>query len=148
MGCKAVSLYRKIPREGNARGVVASKSQVTLPWRTPQRGRVCSRRSSIFLGWRDQTTGERDELRRLLKDVKRDLFILCKLNTEKKLTYELGRGIASHMSYSGSLELRELANVAVNSLMTMTIRGLVKTVHGTQGIVGENLKGGNSCWTQ
>lgn len=84
MGCKAVSLYRKIPREGNARGVVASKSQVTLPWRTPQRGRVCSRRSSTFLGWRDQTTGERDELRRLLKDVKRDLFILCKLNTREK----------------------------------------------------------------
>lgn len=52
------------------------------------------------------------------------------------------------MSYSGSLELRELANVAVNSLMTMTIRGLVKTVHGTQGILGENIKGGNSCWTQ
>ncbi|GFF24565.1 lovastatin diketide synthase LovF [Aspergillus lentulus] len=86
-----------------------------------------------FLGWQNvftasegDKTAKREELRRFLEDVKRDPSILYKPVTEEKLTYELGKMIASHMSYSEYLELHELANIAVDSLMTIEIRAWLR----------------------
>ncbi|PKX95178.1 putative polyketide synthase [Aspergillus novofumigatus IBT 16806] len=102
-----------------------------------------------FLGWQNvltvnegQTTGKRDELRRLLEDVKRDPSILYKPDTEEKLTYELGKMIASHMSYSEDLELHELANIAVDSLMTIEIRAWLRRYAGLEVSLVEISKAG------
>ncbi|EAW16387.1 putative polyketide synthase [Aspergillus fischeri NRRL 181] len=99
-----------------------------------------------LLGWQNvltatkgQTTGNRDELRRLLEDVKRDPSILYKQDTEKKLTYELGKMIASHMSYSEDLEL---ANIAVDSLMTIEIRAWLRRYAGLEVSLVEISKAG------
>jgi thioester reductase-like protein len=102
-----------------------------------------------FLGWQNvltategQTTAKRDELRRLLEDVKRDPSILYKPDTEEKLTYELGKMIASHMSYSEDLELHELANIAVDSLMTIEIRAWLRRYAGLEVSLVEISKSG------
>jgi hypothetical protein len=102
-----------------------------------------------FLGWLNvltategQTTAKRDELTRLLEDVKRDPFILYKPGTEEKLTYELGKMIASHMSYAEDLELHELANIAVDSLMTIEIRAWLRRYAGLEVSLVEISKSG------
>ncbi|GFF25207.1 lovastatin nonaketide synthase [Aspergillus udagawae] len=92
-----------------------------------------------FLAWQNvltategQTTAKREELRRFIEDIKRDLCILYKPDTEEKLTYELGKMIASYLSYSEDLMPHELANIAVDSLMTIEIRAWLRRHAGLE----------------
>ncbi|GFF30084.1 lovastatin nonaketide synthase [Aspergillus udagawae] len=102
-----------------------------------------------FLAWQNvltategQTTAKREELRRFIEDIKRDLCILYKPDTEEKLTYELGKMIASYLSYSEDLMPHELANIAVDSLMTIEIRAWLRRHAGLEVSLVEISKAG------
>ncbi|KAL3487002.1 male sterility protein-domain-containing protein [Aspergillus germanicus] len=63
-----------------------------------------------------------EELKKLLEEIENDTSLLYEISTEDKITYEIGRMIASHMSYPDDLKLNELAKITIDSLMTIEIR--------------------------
>lgn len=63
-----------------------------------------------------------DELREYMKAIQKAPELLDKPATEQKLTEELGKLIASYTSRSENMTRDELANIAVDSLMTFEIR--------------------------
>ncbi|RHZ46920.1 uncharacterized protein CDV56_103490 [Aspergillus thermomutatus] len=67
-------------------------------------------------------TGQGEELKKFLASVEQDPTLLDDQATEDRITYELGKMIASHMSYPEDMELEDLANIAIDSLMTIEIR--------------------------
>ncbi|GFF60843.1 lovastatin nonaketide synthase [Aspergillus udagawae] len=92
-----------------------------------------------FLAWQNaltategQVASKREGLRRFMEEIKGDPSILYKPDAEEKLTYELGKAIASHLSYSEDLEPHELANIAVDSLMTIEIRAWLRRHAGLE----------------
>ncbi|RAL13936.1 polyketide synthase [Aspergillus homomorphus CBS 101889] len=87
-------------------------------------------RDARFAAWNHLSTtggpvsdgGQEDELRRFLAEVDEDPSILDDPATHDRLTFELGKMIASHMSYSGDMSLEELAKISIDSLMAIEIR--------------------------
>ncbi|KAF7180982.1 hypothetical protein CNMCM7691_000111 [Aspergillus felis] len=97
---------------------------------------------NVLTATEGQTIAKRDQLRRLLEDVKRDPSILYKPDTEEKLTYELGKMIAEHLSYSEDMEQHELANIAIDSLMSIEIRTWLRRYGGLEISLVEISKAG------
>ncbi|RAK77710.1 polyketide synthase [Aspergillus fijiensis CBS 313.89] len=65
---------------------------------------------------------QEDKLRYFLVEIDKDSSILNHPDTENQFTYELGKMIATHMSYPEDMELAELAAIAIDSLMAIEIR--------------------------
>ncbi|RAH72474.1 putative polyketide synthase [Aspergillus aculeatinus CBS 121060] len=65
---------------------------------------------------------QEDKLRYFLAEIDKDPSILYDPDTENQFTYELGKMIATHMSYPEDMELEELAAIAIDSLMAIEIR--------------------------
>ncbi|KAF7113795.1 hypothetical protein CNMCM5793_004850 [Aspergillus hiratsukae] len=78
--------------------------------------------SNIMAESDNSGTGQGEELRKFLASIEQNPTMLDDPATEDRITYELGKMIASHMSYSDNMELEDLANIAIDSLMTIEIR--------------------------
>ncbi|OJJ96674.1 hypothetical protein ASPACDRAFT_46846 [Aspergillus aculeatus ATCC 16872] len=65
---------------------------------------------------------QEDKLRYFLAEIDKDPSILNDPDTENQFTYELGKMIATPMSYPEDMELEELAAIAIDSLMAIEIR--------------------------
>ncbi|KAI2910620.1 hypothetical protein CBS147371_8770 [Aspergillus niger] len=82
-----------------------------------------------FLAWHNMlaaseggSAGQDNELKALVNAVKRDPSLLYDPATETKITLEIGRMVASNMSYPDDMPYEELCEIAIDSLMTIEIR--------------------------
>ncbi|KAE8154183.1 polyketide synthase [Aspergillus avenaceus] len=79
--------------------------------------------NNVMVESEEKTTGKDEELKRLVMSIEHEPSLLYEQSTEDKITYELGRMVASHMSHPDDLGLEELANITIDSLMAIEIRG-------------------------
>ncbi|KAF4231532.1 hypothetical protein CNMCM8980_005228 [Aspergillus fumigatiaffinis] len=78
--------------------------------------------SNVMTESSNSGSGEGSDLRKFLESIEQNPILLDDQTTEDRITYELGKMIASHLSYPEEMELKELGNIAIDSLMTIEIR--------------------------
>lgn len=82
-----------------------------------------------FLAWHNMLTAsdggsasQDNELKTFVNTIKRNPSLLYDPATETKITLEIGRMVASNMSYPDDMPYEELCEIAIDSLMTIEIR--------------------------
>ncbi|GLB23232.1 type I Iterative Polyketide synthase (PKS) [Aspergillus tubingensis] len=82
-----------------------------------------------FLAWHNMLTAsdggsasQDNELKTFVNAIKRNPSLLYDPATETKITLEIGRMVASNMSYPDDMPYEELCEIAIDSLMTIEIR--------------------------
>ncbi|GKZ50416.1 hypothetical protein AbraIFM66951_003552 [Aspergillus brasiliensis] len=106
-----------------------------------------------FLAWHNMLAASEgaqasqdNELKILVNSVKRDPSLLYDPATEVKITLEIGRMVASNMSYPDDMPYEELCEIAIDSLMTIEIRSWFRRNVGVEVSLSqiskaENVKG-------
>lgn len=90
-----------------------------LPWL--HEGRL-SRWQNALVTNKAAKASQSHELRSLLDGIRENPSLLEGQSTHDKITIELGKVVAAHLAYAEDLSKEELANIAIDSLMSIEIR--------------------------
>ncbi|KAH8424223.1 uncharacterized protein LDX57_001981 [Aspergillus melleus] len=97
-----------------------------------------------FLAWHNMLTGTAggdtshdNELKALVASIKRDPALLDDAATEVKITLEIGRMVATNMSYPTDMTEEELIEITIDSLMTIEIRSWFRRNVGIEVSIAE-----------
>ncbi|KAI9037118.1 lovastatin diketide synthase LovF [Aspergillus affinis] len=101
---------------------------------------------NMLVGTGGEDTSQDNELKALVASIKRDPALLYDPATEVKITYEIGRMVATNMSYPTEMTEEELVEITIDSLMTIEIRSWFRRNVGIEVSIAEisnarNVKG-------